>query len=130
MKTESGNWNDAPRRTIRRGITQATLCMSSAAFTCTFGEVENDAAVRPHEHPHEQFAVCLSGKCDYIVDGTPYKLTAGGWVLIPSGVQHYVHVYETEVPCRLLEVYTPKRPDYDEAYQSFLVESGFIREKD
>lgn len=121
---ESGNWNDVPWRTIRRGITQATFGMEADRVTCTIGRIENHAELRPHSHPHEQLAICLEGKCDYYVDGVPHKLTAGGWVLVPPNVEHYASVYESDVPCLQMDIFAPSRPEYVQAYKDFLTQQA------
>ena len=81
---ESGNWNQLPWRPLRQGIKQMTLAMGADAVTVTIGQVESGHELRPHSHPEEQVALCISGECDYYVDGVPYHLTPGGWVTVPA----------------------------------------------
>ena len=74
-KVDYGNWYEFPWRPIRKGIEQVTFGLSANNISCTVGTVENNAELRPHKHAIEQIAICLEGKCDYYVDGVPYKMT-------------------------------------------------------
>jgi mannose-6-phosphate isomerase-like protein (cupin superfamily) len=121
---ESGNWYDSPWRFIRKGIEQVTFGMEADLITCTIGRVENNAEVNPHSHPNEQIALVIEGKCDYYVDGVPYKLTKGSWVVVPPNVVHYIHVYESDVPCLQMDIFSPARPEYVKQYKDFLAEQG------
>lgn len=121
---ESGNWNQLPWRPLRQGIKQMTLAMGADAVTVTIGQVESGHELRPHSHPEEQVALCISGECDYYVDGVPYHLTPGGWVTVPGGVEHYVHVHDTDIPCFQMDIFGDPRPEFDEKYKAFLRERG------
>ena len=122
MKIDTGNWYDFPWREIRRGIKQVTFGTEAERITCTIGTIENNAELRPHSHPNEQIALCLDGKCDYYVDGIPYKMTKGSWIVVPPNVEHYAHVYETDVPCLQMDIFSPARPEYVKIYKEFLAE--------
>jgi quercetin dioxygenase-like cupin family protein len=116
----SGNWNTSPWEPVREGITRVVFAMEADSVCCTIGRVENGNEVKPHRHPNEQVALVLEGECDYYVDGVPYRLTPGSWVTVPSNVEHYIHVYDSPVPCMQMDIFTPDRPEYTEAYSKFL----------
>lgn len=115
-----GNWNEMPFRPLRPGIRQVTLGMGADDCTVTLGIVEAGHEKRPHSHPEEQIALCISGECDYWVDGVPYHLTAGGFVTVPGGVEHYVDVHDTDVPCYQMDIFGTPRPEFKEKYLAFL----------
>lgn len=123
-KIESGNWYESPWRPIRRGIDQVTFGMAADSVTCTIGTIENNAELRPHAHPNEQIALCLDGKCDYYVEGVPHKMVKGSWLVIPPNVEHYAHVYESDVPCLQMDIFAPARPEYVQVYRDYLAEQG------
>jgi len=116
----AGNWFEAPREPLRPGIERVVFAMEADTVCMTIGWVSNGHEVKPHSHPNEQIAMVLDGECDYYVDGIPYRLKAGGWVTVPPNVEHYIHVYDSEVPCLQMDVFTPDRLEYTESYTNFL----------
>ena len=118
----SGNWNESPWQLVREGIDRVVFAMEADSVSCTVARVENGNAIKPHTHPNEQVALVLEGTCDYYVDGVPYRLTPGSWVTVPANVEHYIHVFDSPVPCLQMDVFTPNRPEYTESYTKFLEE--------
>ena len=116
----SGNWNHMPYRPIREGIKQVTLAMGADDVTVTIGIVESGHEKRPHSHPEEQVALVVAGECDYYVDGVPYHLTPGGFVVVPGGVEHYVDVHDTDIPCFQMDFFGTPRPEFKQKYTEFL----------
>lgn len=116
----SGNWNKMPFRPVREGIKQVTLAMGADDVTVTIGQVFAGHKVVPHSHPEEQVALVIEGECDYYVDGVPYHLTPGGFVVVPGGVEHYVHVHDTDIPCFQMDIFGTPRPEFKEKYTKFL----------
>jgi len=121
-KVASGNWNDAPWRPVREGIKSVVFGMEADSMCCTMGEVCNGHATMPHTHPNEQIAVIIQGECDYYVDGTPYRMVPGSWVVVPSNVEHYIHAYDSSAPVLNLDIFVPDRPEYTEVYTKFVNE--------
>ena len=118
----SGNWNQMPFRPIREGIRQVTLAMGDDTCTVTLGIVDAGHEVRPHSHPEDQIALVIEGECDYYVDGVPYHLTPGGFVTVQGGVEHYIHVHDTSIPCFQMDIFGTPRPEFKEKYTAFLAE--------
>jgi Uncharacterized conserved protein, contains double-stranded beta-helix domain len=123
-RIEGGNWNNLPWKDVRPGITQIVFAMGADQLSCTIGEIQNGHEVKPHSHPNEQVALVLDGVCDYYVDGVPHRMSKGSWVVVPGGVEHYVHVYDSDVPCLQMDIFAPSRPEYTEGYTQFLAEQG------
>jgi len=116
----SGNWNKMPWRPIREGIKQVTLAMGADDMTVTLGQVTSGHEKRPHSHPEEQVALVLEGECDYYVDGTPYHLTPGSFVVVPANVMHYIDVHDTDIPCFQMDIFGTPRPEFKKNYMEFL----------
>jgi mannose-6-phosphate isomerase-like protein (cupin superfamily) len=123
VKIESGNWNEFPYQFMREGISRVVFGTGAAEHVCcTMGRVENGHEVKPHTHPHDQIALVIEGECDYYVDGKPYRLTPGSWVTVPGGVEHYIHVYDSPVPCMQMDIFCQPRMEYVDSYTKFLEE--------
>jgi len=123
-RIESGNWNESLWESLRPGIERVVFATGIESMSCTIGRVENGHEVRPHSHPNDQVALVVQGECDYYVDGKPYRLTAGSWVTVPAGVEHYIHVYDSPVPCLQMDIFYPARPEYTEGYAKFVKENS------
>jgi quercetin dioxygenase-like cupin family protein len=124
-KVESGNWNQLPWQVVREGITRVVFGTGADNINCTINRVDNGNEVNPHTHEkNEQIALVLEGECDYYVKGIAYRLTAGSWVTVPAGVEHYIHVYDSPVPCMQMDIFYPLRPEYNESYSKFLEEQN------
>ncbi len=120
-RVETGNWNNLPWQELRKGITRVVFGMGADNINCTVNRVENGNEVNPHKHPvNEQIALVIEGACDYYVDGICYRLTPGSWVTVPADVEHYIHVYDSPVPCMQMDIFYPLRAEYNESYSNFL----------
>ncbi len=120
-RVESGNWSNLPWQELRKGITRVVFGMGADNINCTVNRVENGNELNPHKHPvNEQIALVIEGECDYYVDGVCYRLTPGSWVTVPADVEHYIHVYDSPVPCMQMDIFYPLRAEYNESYSKFL----------
>lgn len=117
-KFTSGNWNKLPWQVFREGMVRKIFTGDGA--TVMVSEFKNGHDTNPHQHPYEQIAMILEGECDYYVDGVKHRLEAGGYVVVPPDVVHYIHVYDSSVPCINLDVFTPYREQYVKDYEAFL----------
>jgi len=72
-------------------------------------QIEKDAALPEHSHPHEQVVNLIRGEFELTVDGTPYHLTPGKVFVIPGGVRHAGRAITA---CHLIDVFHPVREDY------------------
>ena len=116
-----GNFYEAPWQPVREGIGRVVFAGAHAkGCTLALAECQNGNAVRPHTHPHAQLAIVLRGQCDYYVDRKPYRMKEGSWVFVPADVEHYIHVYDSDVPVMNLDVFFPERMEYVDAYDEFV----------
>ncbi|WMJ76952.1 MULTISPECIES: cupin domain-containing protein [unclassified Sedimentibacter] len=121
-RIESGNWNKLPWQEVREGISRVVFGTGVDNISCTINKVDNGNEVRPHSHPNEQIALVVKGECDYYVDGKAYRLTPGSWVSVPANIEHYIHVYDSPVPCMQMDIFFPVRPEYTVSYSNFIAE--------
>lgn len=76
-----------------------------------------------HSHPHEQISIILRGSCDYYVDGAPYHLTEGSWIVAPPNAMHYSVNTDPQQPLLILDVFSPNRPEFVASYRRCLEEA-------
>lgn len=90
--------------------------------TVQFGEFCNGHSLHPHKHEYEQIAIILQGVCDFYVAGKKYRLTEGGYLVIPPYTEHYIHVHDSFVPVMNMDIFIPKRDEYVKKYMDFVKE--------
>jgi quercetin dioxygenase-like cupin family protein len=73
-------------------------------------DLDPQAVVPQHSHPHEQAGTVLSGALELTIDGETRWLAPGDVYLIPGGVEHGAQTGDT--PTRILDVFSPVREDY------------------
>ena len=67
-------------------------------------------AVPEHAHPHEQAGVCLEGRFELRVEGTPRTIEQGQMYIVPSNASHSARALGT--PCKTLDIFAPPREEY------------------
>ena len=73
-------------------------------------EMEKDAVIPLHDHPHEQGGMLLKGKLKFTIGEETRIVEAGSMFLIPSNVPH--KVVAIDGPAIVLDAFTPIREDY------------------
>jgi len=73
-------------------------------------ELDPDAVVPLHSHPHEQLGFVLSGEITMTIDGVDHPLSPDGAYTIPGGVAHGARAGASG--CRVIDVFVPVREDY------------------
>ena len=76
-------------------------------------ELEPNATVARHSHPHEQLGVVLRGSMTLVVDGTDHPLEQMDGYTLPGGVEH--QGIAGPEGALVLDVFQPVREDYREA---------------
>ena len=64
----------------------------------------------PHSHPHEQVTYVAEGELLFFIGDTPYKLSAGDIVTVPSNAPHSIQLLTSKV--RLVDTFSPVRDDF------------------
>lgn len=73
-------------------------------------DLEPEAVVPTHSHPHEQAGVMLEGEMTLTVAGESRRLRPGDCYLIPGGVEH--SAVAGPQGAQVLDVFSPVREDY------------------
>ena len=73
-------------------------------------EMDENALVPLHSHPHEQAGIMLEGEVELTIGGESRRLKPGDIYVIPGGVEHSART--NGIPCRLLDIFSPVREEY------------------
>lgn len=73
-------------------------------------EMDDQAVVPLHSHPHEQGGILLSGTLELTIGAETRVVTAGSLFLIPPNVPH--KAVAIAGPAIVLDVFSPVREDY------------------
>jgi quercetin dioxygenase-like cupin family protein len=73
-------------------------------------DLEADAVIPAHSHPHEQFGMLIRGEMQVNIGGETRTVKAGGIYIVPGGVVHNVHV--SAAGAQAIEAFSPVREEY------------------
>ncbi len=73
-------------------------------------ELEPRSAVLPHQHPHEQMGLLISGELTFTIGEETRTIQAGEMWRIPGGVVH--SCIAGDGPAVAIDVFNPIREDY------------------
>lgn len=79
-------------------------------------DLDPNAVVSLHSHPHEQLGYVISGEITMTIGGVDHLLRPGDAYQIPGDVEHAARA--GEAGCRVLDVFHPVREDYREMASS------------
>jgi quercetin dioxygenase-like cupin family protein len=71
--------------------------------------LEANAIVPTHSHPHEQCGTVITGEMNLTIAGETRTLKPGDSYIIPGGVEHAA---TASVPALVLDVFSPVREEY------------------
>lgn len=83
--------------------------VSTRELTVSFLTMKAGSVFDVHSHPQSQCMIVLEGKCDEIIDGKIYSVSAGDVLYLPANVPHGAFIEED---CRVIDVFCPCREDY------------------
>ena len=92
---------------IARGIDVRTFWGDKLMLAVV--DLEANAVLPIHSHPHEQGGLVLKGELELTIDGETQSLKEGDVYLIPGGVEH--HANAGAEPVQVLDIFTPIRQD-------------------
>ena len=78
-------------------------------MTSAHWQIDKDAALPEHSHPHEQFSIVLEGTLELIIGGEVNILEPGKVAVIPGGVPHSGKAL---TDCKVLDIFNPIRSDF------------------
>jgi quercetin dioxygenase-like cupin family protein len=96
---------------LANGVTARALFGEGAMLNLV--ELEPDAVVALHSHPHEQLGMVLRGSMTLVVDGTEHVLEEMDAYTLPGGAEH--EGIAGPQGALVLDVFQPVREDYRKA---------------
>lgn len=109
MPAHQMDWDALEWHPVRAGMERKTFTGEGA--TLALHRIQPGHDLLPHSHHYEQIVYMLGGVADFHVGDDVHRLRAGGLIVIPPNVVHYIEVVGDEVALEL-DVFTPKRPEY------------------
>jgi quercetin dioxygenase-like cupin family protein len=76
----------------------------------SIADLDANAMLPAHSHPHEQAGTVISGELELTVGGETRRLKAGEPFIIPGGVEHSGRV--GDIATRVMDIFSPVRQDY------------------
>lgn len=73
-------------------------------------DLEPNAELPDHSHPHEQHGTVLEGEITMTIDGEARTLTVGDVYVIPGGVVH--KGVAGPDGCKVIDIFAPVREEY------------------
>jgi quercetin dioxygenase-like cupin family protein len=96
------------RHTIFPGVHIQTCAAEGMMLSVV--DLEPNAVVAEHSHPHEQVGMLLQGRAIFYIGDEQKTLQAGDLYRIPGHTKHRVVVLDG--PARALDIFHPVREDY------------------
>ena len=106
----SGAFADLPRELLPELSLGRSAVRTDGALV-VFNWVDPPATLPLHDHPFDQLALILSGRCIMRVDEEEHPLGPGGFVYIPAMAMHGIEAVGSE-PVLNVDVFSPAREDY------------------
>ncbi len=103
-----GSFGERPGHRPSPGITMKP--MTGDRVMLCWVEIEPNAILPLHHHPHEQGGVVMEGELILTVAGETKRLGPGDGFVIPGGVEH--SAIGGPDGARSLDVFTPPRADF------------------
>jgi quercetin dioxygenase-like cupin family protein len=111
MKPQFISFNTANGFQLADGVTAKALFGEGAMLNLV--ELEPEAVVARHSHPHEQLGMVLRGSMTLAVEGTDHLLQEMDAYTLPGGVEH--EGIAGAEGALVLDVFRPVREDYRQA---------------
>ncbi len=105
MFTKSNHYSFRP---LIEGVEMRPLAFERQTILCEF-KLQKGSELPSHSHPYEQTGYLISGKLNFRIDQEWFIAESGDSWSIPENVEHQVEVLED---AKVLEVFSPIRPDY------------------
>jgi quercetin dioxygenase-like cupin family protein len=106
-------FDDVKAFELAAGVTGRPLFGAGAMINLI--ELEPNAVVPLHSHPHEQLGIVLRGIQALVVDGEAHELGPLEGYVLPGGVEH--SAYAGPEGALVVDIFQPIREDYLERWQ-------------
>ena len=83
-------------------------------------EMDEDAVVPLHDHPHEQGGILLEGRMELTIGDEMRVCEAGSLFIIPPDTPH--KAVAVGGPAKVLDVFSPVREDYAAMFNKYIPE--------
>jgi len=100
--------DDVPIRDLLPGVTVRLIWGEKIMMGIV--DIEPNATVPLHKHPHEQCGRILEGSAWFTVGGERQLLRSGNHYVIPGNVEHFVEA--SNEGCTALDIWSPIRKEY------------------
>ena len=104
------NWNDIPANELAPGVRIRAPYGENLMLSLL--EMDENAVVPRHSHPHEQGGLLLKGRMELTIGDETRILEAGEAYIIPPNVLH--RAVAIDGPGVALDIFSPVREDYAE----------------
>jgi quercetin dioxygenase-like cupin family protein len=102
------SFNDSKYKDVVPGVRMRSAHLEKAMLT--YFELESEAVVPAHSHPHEQITLVLEGELEFTMEGETRILRKGEGVSIPPNIEHKAVVLSQ--PVKAVDAWYPVREDY------------------
>ena len=106
----SGAFADLPRELLPE-LSLSRSAVRTDGGLVVFNWVEPPTTLPLHDHPFDQLALILAGRCVMRIDTEEHPLGPGEFVYIPAGASHGLEAVGSE-PVLNVDVFSPAREDY------------------
>ncbi len=89
-----------------------------ANLMLSYLELDEDAVVPTHSHPHEQAGMLLEGRLELTIGGESRVCAPGAMFIIPGGVEHSAR--PVGGPAVVLDLFSPVREDYAALFNKYI----------
>jgi quercetin dioxygenase-like cupin family protein len=99
--------NEIPVKQLMPGINGQYI--HTGTMSIGYVDLDKDAILPEHSHPHEQVTCMLEGELLMVLNGQECLLTAGMTLVIPGNTPHGARAL---TDCKLVDIFNPEREDY------------------
>ncbi|MBS20041.1 MAG: cupin [Chloroflexi bacterium] len=102
------NADNLSSKQLAEGINLKTLWGKNIMMSLV--EMDANAEVPKHSHPHEQAGIVLEGEFEFIIGDESKIIKKGEFYIIPGNIEHKVIV--GNAPSVALDIFSPPREEY------------------
>src|SRR5262245_36164147 len=99
--------DSCPRHAIFPGVEASTYWQNGVMISVV--DMQPNAAVEEHQHPHEQLGIALAGQAEFTIGGVTKTIRTGDRWSIPSNVRH--KVIASAEGFRAIDAFSPPREE-------------------
>ena len=115
------NWDEVPVNEVAPGVRIRTPCGEKIMLSLL--EMDEDAIVNRHHHPHEQSGFQLDGQMELTIGDETRICKPGDPFIIPPNTPH--RAVAVNGPSRSLDIFSPIREDYVELANRYIPDKEY-----